>query len=71
MPWSLFALPGNSIGAYHQLYLTSIWKSTNHGMNVQYDSCKNIKQVLKIVRQEDTEKLKVQLLLRVSLFLSY
>ena len=40
---------------------TSLCKSTSHSMNIQYDSYKNTKHVLKMVRQEHTEKLKVQL----------
>ena len=41
--------------------ITSLWKSTSHSMNVQYDSYNGTKYALKIVRQEHTSKLKVQL----------
>ena len=41
--------------------ITSLWKNTCHKMNVQYDSYKNTKHALKMVRQEHTEKLEVQL----------
>ena len=41
--------------------ITSPWKSTSQNMNVQYDSYKNTKHVLKMVRQEHTEKLQSQL----------
>ena len=39
--------------------IASLWKTTNQKMNVQYDS--NTKHVLKMVRQEHTEKLQSQL----------
>ena len=41
--------------------IKSSWKSTSCSMNVQYDSYKNTKQVLKAVRQQHTEKLQSQL----------
>ena len=41
--------------------ITSLWKSTSHSKNVQYDSYNNTKHVLKMIRHEHTEKLKVQL----------
>ena len=41
--------------------IKSLWKSTSCSMNVQYDSYKNAKQVLKAVRQQHTEKLQSQL----------
>ena len=41
--------------------IKSLWKSTSCSMNVQYDSYKNTKQVLKAVRQQHTEKLQSQL----------
>ena len=41
--------------------ITSLWKSTSQSMNVLYDSYKNTKHVLKMVRHEHTEKLQSQL----------
>ena len=41
--------------------IKSLWKSTRCSMNVQYDSYKNTKQVLKAVRQQHTEKLQSQI----------
>ena len=41
--------------------ISSLWKSTSHSMNVQYDSYKNAKHIQKMVRKEQTDKLKVQL----------
>ena len=35
----------------------SLWRSTSFGMNMQYDTYRNTKQVLKAVRQNHTEKL--------------
>ena len=37
--------------------IKSLWRSTNFGMNIQYDTYRNTKQVLKSVRQNHTEKL--------------
>ena len=39
--------------------ITSLWKTTSLSMNVQYISYKNTKHVLKMVRQEHAEKLKI------------
>ena len=39
----------------------SLWKNANNSMNLQYDSYKNIKDVLQVVRLEHKEKLKSQL----------
>ena len=41
--------------------IASLWRSTSQNMNVQYESYKNTKHVLKIVRQEHTENLQSQL----------
>ena len=41
--------------------ITSLWKIASHRLNVQYDSYKNTKHVLKKVRPEHTENFKVQL----------
>ena len=41
--------------------IMSLWKSTGQNMNIQYDSYKNTKHVLKMVQQEHTEKLRSQL----------
>ena len=35
----------------------SLWRSTSFGMNIQYDTYRNTKQVLKAVRQNHTKKL--------------
>ena len=35
----------------------SLWRSTSFGMNIQYDTYQNTKQVLKVVHQNHTEKL--------------
>ena len=37
--------------------IKSLWRSTSFGMNIQYDTYRNTKQVLKAVRQNHTEKL--------------
>ena len=39
----------------------SLWMNTSHSVKVQYDSYKNTKHALKMVRQEQTDKLNSQL----------
>ena len=39
----------------------SLWKSTNSGMNIQYDVYKNTRDVLKAVRSEHMHRLQTQL----------
>ena len=51
----------NSLQSSQHGAITSLWKSTSQSMNVQYDSYKNTKHVLKMVRHEHTEKLQSQL----------
>ena len=41
--------------------IVSLWKNTSSSMNLQYDSYKNTKHVLQVVRQEHKEKLRSQL----------
>ena len=41
--------------------IKSLWKSTNSGMNIQYDIYKNTKDVLKAVRSEHKHHLQTQL----------
>ena len=41
--------------------IAKLWKSTNCGTNVQYDTCQNIKHVLNIVRADHAEKLQPKL----------
>ena len=51
----------NSLRSSKSDNIKSLWKSTSCSMNVQYDSYKNTKQILKAVRQKHTEKLRSQL----------
>ena len=51
----------NSLQSSQHDAITSLMKSTSQRMNVQYDSYKNTKHVLKKVRDEHTEKLQSQL----------
>ena len=51
----------NSLRSSKSDNIKSLWKSTSCSMNVQYDSYKNTKQILKAVRQQHTEKLRSQL----------
>ena len=46
----------NSLQSSHHNAISLIWKSNSHGMNVKYDSYRNIYHVLKMVRNEHTEK---------------
>ena len=41
--------------------IKSLWRNTSNGMNVQYDTYQNTKQVLKAVRQDHTDKLQTKL----------
>ena len=41
--------------------IKSLWRSTSFGMNIQYDTYRNIKQVLKAVRHSHTDKLRSNL----------
>ena len=41
----------------HTIAIRSLWRSTSFGMNIQYDTYRNTKQVLKAIRQNHTEKL--------------
>ena len=41
--------------------IKSLWRSTSFGMNIQYDTYQNTKQVLKAVRQSHTDKLRSNL----------
>ena len=41
--------------------ITKLWKSTNCGTNIQYDTYKNTKHVLKTVRADHAEKLQSKL----------
>ena len=41
--------------------IKSLWRSTSFGMNIQYDTYRSIKQVLKAVRQSHTDKLRSNL----------
>ena len=41
--------------------ITSLWRSISFGMNIQYDTSRNTKQVLKAVRQNHTDKLRSDL----------
>ena len=41
--------------------IVSLWKNTSSSMNLQYDSYKNTKHILQVVRLEHKEKLKSQL----------
>ena len=41
--------------------VTKIWRNTNSGANIQYDMCKNTKQVLRSIRAEHTCRLQTQL----------
>ena len=41
--------------------IKNLWKSTNCGTNIQYDTYKNTKHVLKIVRADHAEKLQSKL----------
>ena len=41
--------------------IKSLWKSTNSGMNIQYDIYKNTKDILKEVRSEHKHRLQTQL----------
>ena len=43
------------------LSLLCLWKSTSCSLNIQYETYKNTKQVIKIVRQQHTDKLQSQL----------
>ena len=51
----------NSLRSSKSDNIKSSWKSTSCSMNVQYDSYKNTKQILKAVRQQHTEKQRSQL----------
>ena len=42
--------------------INSLWKSTSCGTNIQYDIYQNTKRVLKVVQQENTDKLSNQLI---------
>ena len=41
--------------------IKSLWRSSSFGMNIQYDTHRNTKQVLKAVRQSHTDKLRSNL----------
>ena len=41
--------------------ITKLWKSTSFGTNIQYDVYKNIKQMLKFIRNEHTSRLQSHL----------
>ena len=51
----------NSLQSSQHDAIMSLWKSTSQSMNLQYDSYKNTKHVLKMVRHEHTGKLQSQL----------
>ena len=41
--------------------IKSLWRSTSFGMNIQYDTYRSTRQVLKAVRQNHTDKLRSNL----------
>ena len=41
--------------------ITRLWKNTNYGTNIQYDTYKNAKHVLKTIRADQAEKLQSKL----------
>ena len=51
----------NSLRSSPNDEIKSLWKSTNSGMNIQYDIYKNTKDVLKAVRSEHKHRLQTQL----------
>ena len=51
----------NSLRSSPNDKIKSLWKSTNSGMNIQYDIYKNTKDVLKAVRSEHKHRLQTQL----------
>ena len=51
----------NSLRSSHNDENKSLWKSTNSGMNIQYDVYKNTKDVLKAVRSGHKHRMQTQL----------
>ena len=51
--------------------ITKVWKNTNCGTNIQYDTYKNTKHVLKIVLSDHAEKLRSIFIISKSFIISF